>query len=297
MIIERPSSAQRSLHRALAGLLIAALAVWFIPASVLTPAAAAVLEGAHVLELTAASMGRITALQADQKLWIYPYGSEAEPTQVDETVTYLMPERFRSDLVSERIQRTHLVFADHSLTVIDGRMTVGSNPFDSYQELLRSRSRPRLIRTLNRLGVQTAISSLGRLEEQVVYVLGARYPDESASQLAVDQATFLPLRLLLQLNPDSDNAPRRLEIFYREWRKVENGWFPMQVVFYTDGRLAREIRVADLRSNPSIPSDLLDLEALKRSVSLQEALSPREQKTETVETLQQQLRDFQKKFE
>jgi hypothetical protein len=287
---------KRSLTGVLAAFFLAVISAALAMAATPYPAAAYVLEGPHILELSAKAMGSIAALQANQKLLIYPQTPETAPTIYDETVTYVMPERFRSDIVSDQIQRTHLVFADSSITVIDGRIAVGESPFDLYQQLLRSRTRPRLMRTLNRLGVETAISSLGRLEETVVFVLGARYPDESASQLAIDKETFLPIRLLL-VDPGSTDTGRRLEIFYRNWQKVQSGWFPFQVVFYINDRLAREIRVADLRLNPSIPSELMDLEALKASVALHNADTPQGQKQEAVEAVQQAVQDFQKKFE
>lgn len=275
---------------------IAALSVILAMGAGPHPAAAYVLEGPHVLELCAKAMGNITVLQANQKLLIYPQTPESAPTVYDETATYVMPERFRSDIVSDQIQRTHLVFADSSITVIDGRMAVGEDPFDLYQQLLRSRTRPRLMRTLNRLGVETAISSLGRIEDTVVFVLGARYPDESVSQLAIDKQTFLPIRLLL-VDRGEGAADRRLEILYRNWQKVQSGWFPFQVVFTINGRLAREVRVADLRLHPTIPSEMMDLEALKTSVALNNADTPQGQKQEAVDAVQQAVQDFQKKFE
>lgn len=287
---------KRSSTRVWAAVTMAAMSIMLAMAAAPHPAVAYVLEGPHVLELSAEAMGKIAALQANQKLLIYPQTPETAPTVYDETATYVMPERFRSDLVSDQIQRTHLVFADSSITVIDGRMAVGEDPFDLYQQLLRSRTRPRLMRTLNRLGVETAITSLGRLEETVVFVLGARYPDESVSQLAIDKETFLPVRLLLVDRGVAD-ADRRLEIFYRNWQKVQNGWFPFQVDFTINGRLAREIRVAELRTNPSIPADLMDLEALKASVALHDTDTPQAQKQEAVNAVQQAVQDFQKKFE
>ena len=279
-----------------AAFFLAAFSVMLVTAALTDPAGAYVLEGPHVLELTAGAMGKVPALQVNQKLLIYPQSPETEPTIFNETATYVMPERFRSDIVSDQIQRTHLVFADSSITVIDGRMAVGENPFDLYQQLLRSRTRPRLMRTLNRLGVETAISSLGRVEETVVFVLGARYPDESVSQLAVDKETFLPIRLLL-VDRGTEAAGSHLEIFYRNWQKAQSGWFPLQVVFYINGRLAREIQVGDLRLNPSIPPELLDLEALKASVALHDADTPQGQKQKAVDAVQQAVQDFQKKFE
>ena len=290
LVKKRPSTPAR------AAFSIAAISIMLVMATVPNPSGAYVLEGPHVLDLTAKAMGKIAALKVDQKLLVYPLTTETLPTVFEETAIYVMPERFRSDIVSEQIQRTHLVFADSSLTVVDGRTSAGENAFDLYQRLLRSRTRPRLIRTLNRLGVETAISSLGRLEEKVVFVLGARYPDESVSQLAIDKETFLPVRLLL-VDSDADAVGHRLETVYENWQKVQSGWFPFQVRFIVNGRLAREIRVADLRINPSIPSDLMDLEALKASVAAKTAETPQGQKQEAVEAVQQAVQDFQKKFE
>lgn len=287
---------KRSITSVTAAFLMVVFSVLPITAATARPAGAFVLEGPHVLDLTAKAMGKIAALQVDQKLLIYPQEPETVATVFDETATYVMPQRFRSDIDSDQVRRTHLVFADSSLTVIDGRMTIGEAPFDRYQRLLRSRTRPQLMRTLNRLGVETAISSLGRVGKTVVFVLGAHYPDESVSQLAVDQETFLPVRLLMVDN-GLEATGQRLEIVYRNWQKVKKAWFPLEVLFYTNGRLAREIRVVDRRPNPSIPPTMMDLEVLKASVAHDNADTPQRQKQEAVKEVQRAVQDFQKKFE
>jgi outer membrane lipoprotein-sorting protein len=276
--------------------LMAALLVILLGAIWSQAAFAYVLEGPHILDLTAKAMGKLPPLKIDQKLLIYPLMSDAFPTVLDETVIYVMPRRFRSDIVSEQINRTHLEVARQSLTVIDGRITTTADPFDLYQRLLRSRTRSQLMKTLGYLGVETAISSLGRVDETVVYVLGARYPDASVSQLAVDKETFLPLRLLLT-DGESDDPGQRLEIYYHNWQKVQDGWYPAQVVFYMGGNLVREIRVVQIRANPSIPADLMDLEALKTSIAVTQTDTPQEQKQETVDAIRQGVQDFQKKFD
>ena len=245
-------------------LLIAALLL--VGPGVSAVAWSAVLEGPHILELTARALGPMAALQVNQKLIVYPQTADAFPSVFDETATYVMPDRFRADTLFELNQRIHLEVGDRSLTLVDGRRTAEADPFDRYQRLLRSRNRARLMRTVNQLGVETAISSLGRIAGTVVFVIGARYPDESVSQLAVDKQTFLPTRLLL-VDRDAAAQPHRLEIFYHDWRKVQSGWFPFQVVFVVDDHLTREIRVAALRLNPSLPADYLDMEALKASVA------------------------------
>ena len=255
-----------------------------------------VLGGPHVLDLAAKAMGRLPPLKIDQKLLIYPQTPDAFPTALDETAIYLMPRRFRSDIVSDRINRVFLEIEDQSLTVIDGRMATDQDPFDQYQRLLRARSRSQLMKTLGTLGVETAVSSLGRIDETVVFVIGAHYPDESVCQLAVDKETFLPLRLLLT-DKDIDDPGQRLEIFYHNWQKIQDGWFPTQVVFFIGGNLVREIRVVQIYVNPSIPADLMDLEALKASVAAAQPDTIQDQKQETVEAIQQGVQDFQKKFD
>jgi hypothetical protein len=295
----------------MAALLMAAAAATLLFSAAPDPADAYVLGGPQILDLTADAMGRIGAIKVTQRLTVYPQRAEKTatpavsdetaakppaPTVFDETAIYVMPERFRSDLVSDRIRRTHLVSGDSSLTVIDGRMSVGQDPFDLYQRLLRSRSRPRLMKTLNQLGVETAITSLGRVNDTVVYVLGAHYPDESVSQLAIDKNRFLPLRLLL-VGSQADAGIGRLEIYYRDWKKVRHGWFPYDIQFYTNGRLAREIRVSDILPDPSIPTGFMDPEALKATVAQNEADTSQGQKQETVKAVQQAIHDFQKKFE
>lgn len=276
--------------------LTAALSVILLTA-IWSPAAAAhVLEGPHVLELTAKAMGRLTSLKIDQKRLIYPQTEDEGPTVLDETVVYVMPRRFRSDIVSDQIHRTHLEVSDQSLTVMDDRLTMTQDPFDLYQRLLRSRTRSQLMRTLNGLGVETAISSLGRIEETVVFVLGARYPDESVSQLAVDKQTFLPVRLLLT-DGEIEAADRRLEVYYDNWQKVQDGWFPIRVAFFINGRLAREIRVVQIYPNPSIPAELMDPEALKASIVATDTDAFQEQKQDAVDAIQQGVQDFQKKFD
>lgn len=275
-----------------AGLLVA-LAVMFI--TVIRPPAAGayVLEVPHVLDLTARAMGKLTALKIDQKLIIYPRAPDDFPTVLDETAIYVMPQRFRSDIVSDRLQRTYLEVADHALTVIDGRLTTDRDPFDLYQRLLRSRTRFQLMATLADLGVETAISSLGRIDKTVVYVLGARYPDESISQLAVDKETFLPVRLLLT----NGGAGQRLTVQYDNWKKVQDGWFPSQVSFSLNDHLVREIRVVQIRVNPSLPAEMMDPEALMASVAAANGDSLPEQKQQAVDDVQQGVLEFQKKFE
>ena len=257
---------------------------------------ASVLEGPHILYRTATAMGRFSSVQVTQQWTVYPKALDVEPFTFEEKAIYVMPNRFRSDIDSDRLQRTHLEFGINTLTVIDGGIVVQADPFDVYQRLLRSRTPSQLMRTVNQLGVETAISSLGRVEDAIVFVLGARYPDKSVSQLAIDKETFLPLRLRL-LDNQSGNEQPSVEIFYRDWRKIKTGQYPFHIVFTVEGRLAREIRVTELLPNPTISPEKMDMEALRSTIAQQEVGTPQKQKQATVEEIQQKVKDFQKKFE
>ncbi|WP_155323255.1 hypothetical protein [Desulfosarcina ovata] len=271
-------------------LLGAVLSVVLTVAVAPSPARAYVLDSTQIFEHTAEAMGAIATLRCHQKLLIYPQTPDTPPTIVEETAIYVMPLRFRSDVASTRIRRTHLVYAGSSLTVIDGRTVVGESPFDRYQGILRSRTRSQLMQSARQLGIETGISSLGRVEQRVVFVVGADYPDESVSQLAIDKKTFFPLRLLLVV-PGS-----RMEIYYRNWQPVQKSWFPYQITFHTNGHLDREIRVTELEANPPVAADLMDLEALKASAAFYDS-APQGQDQEAVDAVQQTVQDFQKKFE
>ena len=262
-----------------------------------SPAASGyVLEGPHVLELAAEAMGRLPALEIQQKLLIYPETPDAFPTVLDETAWLVAPRRFRSDIVSDRIKRTHLEVGDQSLTVIDGRIAVTRDTFDLYQQLLRNRNRRELMTTLNTLGVETSVSSLGRIEDRVVFVIGARYPDESVSQLAVDKESFLPVRLLLA-GKQIDGTDHKVEIHYRNWQKIQDGLFPEQVHFYVDAILKRELRVVQIRANPKMAENLMDLEALKASAVVVDTNTLEERRRDDVEAVQQKVEEFHKKFD
>jgi hypothetical protein len=281
---------RRSTTPSRAAIYLAALSVMFLVAAAPGPAAAYVLEGPFILDLTAGAMGQLFTLEVTQKILIVPLTPQKLPSVFDETAIYRMPDGFRSDIVSDRVRRTHVEVGERSLTVVDGRVSASPDPFDRYQRLLRCRTRQQLMQTLAAMGVDTAISSLGRAEGRVVFVVGASYPDDTTAQLAIDKTTFLPVRLLLT------DGGRHLAIIYDNWQKLQGGWFPYQVDFVEGDQLVRQIRVIDVRLNPSIPASQLDIDALAATYASDSGL-PDGSAREAVEAVQQAVEDFQKKFE
>jgi hypothetical protein len=68
------------------------------------------------------------------------------------------------------------------------------------------------------------------------------------------------------------------------------------VDFVEGDQLIRQIRVIDVRLNPSIPASQLDIDALAATYASDSGL-PDGSAREAVEAVQQAVEDFQKKFE
>lgn len=240
--------------RAAAGLLL----VLFLAGG----AGAYVLQGAHVLDLMIGRLGKMRSLEVHQRVILYDDRLAQGQAELSETVRYRLPDGFRSDLETEGTSRTHLRAGRSAATLLDGQMvSPAETPFDLYKDLLLYRNRETLEKRLARLGVDISVSSLGRFDGRIAFVIGARYPDETRSQVWIDKETFQPLRWLVR-NPD-DPPGTGVEIRYRNWAKNGPIQYPMQVLFFQDGRLVREIGAQRLGINPDFADDLFDMNALE----------------------------------
>ena len=226
-------------------------------------AEAYVLQGAHVLDLMIGRLGSVRGLEIHQQVTVYDDRFPEDGTAVsEEIVRYRPPHVFRSDTTSGRTNRIYLQSDRSVLTVLDGRLTDSvETPYDHYKDLLLVRDRKLLEKQLARLGVDVTVSSLGRFEDRIAFVIGARYPDDTRSQVWIDKETFVPFRWLMR-HPD-DPPGSGLEIQYHHWAKNGPIQHPMQVRFIKDGRLVREIRVQRLTVNPALGDDLFDPAAIE----------------------------------
>lgn len=241
----------------------AALFFCALLAVAVSTASAYVLQGPHVLELMTQGIGTAHRLKVSQKLFLYEGETEENAVVMTETLRYVFPGKLRSDIQSENIQRIHVVSGDVALTVIDGEIAADSRTrFDSYTEILRYRSRKMLIDQLLRYGVDVEVSSLGRFEGRIAFVIGSKYPDDSASQLWIDKETFRPIRWIIAQN-DASPSKGFLEIRYFQWKHVGKIWYPFRVEFYTGDRLLREVRVDDVTVNPGFDENLFNVDQMR----------------------------------
>lgn len=262
-----------------------------------SPVGAYVLKGPHLLELMTARSDRVKSLQVSQKLFIYNLGNGGEPVELKETLRYVFPWAFRSDIESEHATRIHLKSQNSVVTIIDGNISAETETgSDLYKDIILYHSRVSLNERLTLLGVDITVTSLGRFEDKIAYVLGAQYPDESYSQIWIDRETFRPFRWLM-IKPDDDNQKEVLEFRYLEWQQVQGAWYPMQIEFYQGGRLTRQIRVNHIRVNPTFPETLFDIVRIKSMHQTRSGDQDRKDGREEISDLEKTIEEFKKMYE
>jgi hypothetical protein len=262
----------------------------FLPAA---PAGAYVLKSGHILQLMAGSLGKARQLSINQRLVVFDPFIANGKIELPETVHYLFPFKFRSDINSDAIHRIHIAAGRAALTVTDRKITSETGSlFDRYKDLLLLRSRQLLERYLEELGIDTGITSLGRFNETLALIIGARYPDESVSQVWVDKATFRPLRWIIKTD---EPLVREFEIRYLQWQAIGDDWYPWRVECYENQMLVRMIAVEQVSTEKGLAPEMFDIAALKRQFEEPVTLRPPEE-SRPVNEVQDTIDSFRKRF-
>jgi hypothetical protein len=298
-----------------------------------TAVRAYVLQGPHILQLMVDKMGHAKSLFISQKVIFYkllpqpvlpdenvgsgnlkgvanpadsqqpppadsphPSGQPAE-IQLDESLRYLFSDAFRSDIASDNNQRLFVFRDGQALTVTDGVISgVAETRFDLYKDLLLYRSREKLCERLPQLGIDVAISSLGKFEGHFAFVVGAEYPDETRPQVWIEMKTFQPLRMLLPGSRNPEGAGF-LEIRYLRWQEISKMWYPMRIEFREDGAIVRTIEVNDYQIDPHFAKDTFDIARLKQQYRQSTAIPDRPARNEGLSEVQKTIEEFKKIFE
>jgi len=257
------------------------------------PVEAYVLKSGHILQLMAAEQGETKHLKINQRLTVFDPFAESGTIVLPETVQYSFPTRFRSDINAESIQRIHVAAGQAALTVIDNRIVsdTGSR-FDLYKDLLLMRSRPLLEKYLVAQGIDIRITSVGRYNDMLAFIIGAQYPDDSVSQVWVDKVTFRPLRWLIKTD---EPLIREFEVRYLQWQAIGDGWYPWKIEFYENQMLVRQIEVRLVSPEQAIASEVYNVPVLRQQFA--EAISSREPVDEPRENeVQDTIDSFKKRF-
>ena len=262
-------------------------------------AVAYVLQGPQVLDLMVHKLDGAHTLRVQQRVTVEDRAVTPKPVELTETLSYLFPQQFRSDAWHEGTNRIQIVSYGQSLTVIDNKITAEhESRFDQYIDLLLYRSLKLLHETLLTHGVDVEITSLGRFDDRIAFVVGAQYPDDSVSQVWVDKELFLPLRWLsVYPAQNPSQAPQRLEFVYRDWQKHGDSWYPMQIESYQNNRLIRQVKVLHLEVNADFSADLMNIAYLKTVYAPPEPKAPQEKPPAELNEVQRTINEFRKKFE
>ncbi len=247
-----------------------------------------VLPGPYLLKLMTNALGITNRLLVTQKLVLHDDNPNMNADELSETIKFMPPETFRSDIVSENIQRIRIVSNRIVFTVIDGKISdEPENSYDHYKDLILFRSREILQERLSNLGVDVKVTSFGRFQGKPVYVLGAQYPDETLPQVWLDKKTFLPFRWIITNNPTQN-----LEVLYLDWKKLKKIWYPIRIEFFSNGNLVREIHVQDIKVNPSFQADVFDIQQLKSRYPQDAPAEPKNGSKEEMDEVQKTIEEF-----
>ena len=249
-----------------------------------------VLPGPFLLKLMTQNLGNADRLLVTQKLILHDDNPNMNTDELSETLTFKFPKTFRSDIVSENIQRIRILSNRIVFTVIDGKISdEPENAYDHYKDLILFRSREIIEERLSDLGVDVKVSILGRFQGTPAYVLGAQYPDETPPQVWLDKNTFRPLRWII-----SGKATQNLEVLYLDWKNLNKTWYPMRIEFFSNGNLVREIHVQDIKVNPSFPDDLFDIQKLTLLYPKDAPIEPKNGDKEELDEVQKTIEEFKK---
>jgi outer membrane lipoprotein-sorting protein len=251
-----------------------------------------VLPGPYLLKLMTQNLGIANRLLVTQKLVLHDDNPNMSADELSETLKFKFPKTFRSDIVSENIQRIRILSDRSVFTVVDGKISdEPENSYDHYKDLILFRSREILQERLSNLGVDVKVTSFGRFQGRPAYVLGAQYPDETLPQVWLDKKTFLPFRWII-----TGNATQNLEVLYLDWKKLNRTWYPMRIEFFSNGNLVREIHVQDIKVNPSFQADLFDIQQLKSLYPQDAPAEPKNGDKEELDEVQKTIDEFKKNW-
>lgn len=222
-----------------------------------------------------------------------------ETIQLEESIKYVFSEAFRSDIISESNRRVFVSNQGQAITVIDGVISdTAESQFDVYKDLLLYRSRELLSERLSTLGIDTSVSSLGRFDGRLAFVLGAEFPDQTVPQVWIDKETFQPLGIMVfGAKSLYSGQTGFLEIRYSKWQQIGKISYPMRIEFIQDGVIVRTIEVDGYQLNPSFSKDVFDIARLKLEYR-QSYLTPDSgREGEGLSEVQKTIEEFQKIFE
>ncbi|MFP4477711.1 MAG: hypothetical protein ACLFOY_19285 [Desulfatibacillaceae bacterium] len=162
-------------------------------------AAAYVLPPGQVVEFMNDSLGNADTLAVSEKVVYHGQAEDGGNVELTGTAGYDFPESFREDVSDQGSSYLYVASPEGVVKVRDEEIVANAESlFDHYKDPFLYRDEDRLMQALADAGVDTSVSSLGRWDDRVVFVIGAQYPDESVPQLWVDREMRVPVRYIVR---------------------------------------------------------------------------------------------------
>ena len=257
-----------------------------------------ILPAKQILGFMIEQLGSARTFVVVQNSVIYDPAIEGGMRELDETLYYWYPDRFRREVNTPGSEQVRVVGPDGAIFVTNGKIVAETQSlFDHFKDPLLYREKELLLHSLGEQDINLDVVSLGRYKDKFAYVIGAKYPDESVSQVWIEKNTFRPIRYVLK-GSGFDGASLE-EIEYSDYKALDKKewWYPTRIVFYQNGRPDRVYVLKSYTVNPNLSEQLFDIAYLKTVykpiASTQQSPSP----TSEVDDVKKAIRDFTKTFE
>jgi outer membrane lipoprotein-sorting protein len=253
-----------------------------------------VMPGKQMVKEMAKNIGSTRSMSAVHSFIMHNLEyNEGQPLELKETVIYKFPDSLHSEILMNDKQKLHVVSPRGVVTIIDDVTSEEPHTtFDLYKYLLLERDKSMILQRLSVSGINVNISSYGKFEKKAVYVIGAKYPDESVPQLWLEINTFRPCRWIIT----PGGYGQSLEIVYRNWKEIRKDvWYPEQIEYVQDTNVLVEIHLKSFKINPEVTKDLFDVSYYRQMYPAKITYdSPYESDMDEVKKT---IRDFQRTFE
>ncbi|MFZ5572352.1 MAG: hypothetical protein ACOZF0_18280 [Thermodesulfobacteriota bacterium] len=255
-------------------------------------------EGRDILNRMVEHLGLRQNLLVQQQLLLYNRGPEQAPVVLKETLRYRFPHGFRSETLSDPIQKIHLFSHGRAVTVIDQTVTSTSEgEVDHFKDVLLFNEPDLIWQRLSDLGVDADVSSLGRFDGRIGHVIGAKYPESSAPQLWVDKKTYRPWRFMIR-SMQAESGDLLWEFRYLDWRQAKKGIrYPYRIEVYRGGRLQQVFQVLAVQADNALPGDLFDIQKLRSRYREMPSEAMEPDGTDELMELRKSVEDFRRMME
>jgi hypothetical protein len=258
-------------------------------------AGAYILKVPHILDLAIKKMGAPTTFSVTQNLTLHDNPDNPEVFQ--ETINYKLPESFRSDIITEDMSKIYLFSHNNAITIVNKNISSTVEDLNQYYKDPLLFQNPELLKDrLVFLGIDVAISSLGRFKNQFFYVIGAVYPDKTRPQLWIEKESFLPTRFLI-LDQTDPNRKKIIEFRYLNWTKTENSYYPMRIETDVDDKLLRTIDALSVKLNSDYDDNFFNISHLQTAYPQKAPGSYEQNQTDELKDVQQSIEDLKRRFD